>query len=82
MKIQGHLPLPVFRLGVAEHEDSQGFERETPDHTKGVEGGQQVDVAATEDYGEQLQTDNQVDNAIAGAVAFLRLLESSLGSRQ
>ncbi len=75
VQIARHLPLAIARLGEAQHQHRQRLHGEAPDHAEGIERGQLVDVAAAEDDGEQLHADDQIDDAIAGAVAVVRLLE-------
>ena len=75
VQVAGNFPGAVSRLGEAQHEHGDGLHGEAPDHAESVERRQQVNVAAAEDDGEQLQAHDQVDDAVAGAVAVVRLLE-------
>src|SRR5262249_4429427 len=70
-----HLPLAVSRAGVAQHDHRKRHEREAPHHAEGIQRAQEVDVTAAGHDGEDLQPDNQVDDAVAGAEALLRPLE-------
>ena len=58
---------------VAQHQHTQGFEEEAPDHAKGVGFTQQVDVALAQHNGGDLKRRNQVDDAVRGAKAGVRL---------
>ena len=75
VQVAGNFPCAVARLGKAQDEHGDGLHGEAPDHAERVERGQQVDVAAAENDGEQLQAHDQVDDAVAGAEAVVRLLE-------
>ena len=75
VQVARNLPCAVAGLGEAQHEHGDGLHGEAPDHAERVERGQHVDVAAAEDDGKQLQADDQVDDAVAGAEAVVRLLE-------
>src|ERR1700722_357779 len=75
VQVSRHLPCAVSRFREAQHEHRDGLHGEAPDHPEGVERGQLVDVAAAENDSEQLQTHDQIDDPVAGAVSVVRLLE-------
>src|SRR5450631_1373737 len=70
-----NFPCAVARLGEAQHQHRQRLHGEAPDHSEGIQRGQLVDVAPAQHDGEQLHAYNQVDDAVAGAVAVVRLLK-------
>src|SRR5205823_7986744 len=53
----------------------QGFEDERPDHAEGVRFAEGVNVAHAGDDSQQLQDANDIDQAVCGAEAFLRMEE-------
>src|SRR5262249_24144298 len=65
------------RAGVLEtaHDHGQAFENEAPDHADGVGVAQKDDVAGAGDDGEELEKQDQVEQAVGGAVARMRLAE-------
>src|SRR5580700_109534 len=75
VEVAGDFPGAVTGLGEAQHEHREGLHGEAPDHAKGVERGQHVDVAAAQDDGEDLEAYDQVDDAVAGTEAVVRLLK-------
>src|ERR1017187_5574600 len=75
MQVPRNFPLAVARLGEAQHQHRQRLHGETPDHSEGIQRGQLVDVAPAQHDGEQLHADDQVDDAVAGAVAVVRFLK-------
>ena len=75
MQIARNFPLAIPRLGETQHQHGQGLHGETPDHSEGVERGQLVDIAAAQNNSQQLHADDQIDDAVARAVAVMRFLE-------
>src|ERR1022692_1677264 len=75
VKVAWYLPLAIFRLGIAQHRNCERLEREAPDHAEGVQRSQQIYVAAAGNDGEDLQADDKIDDAVAGAELLLRLAE-------
>ena len=67
VEIQRHLPFAPVRLLVAQHQHRERLHGEAPHHAEGVSFAQHVDIAAADDDGDQLQTDDQVDEARGGA---------------
>src|SRR5258706_4425359 len=75
IKVKGHLEFALARFGVPENQYSQPIHRKTPDHAERVQVGQKGDVATADDDGDHLQGNDNVDDAIAGAVFPVRLAE-------
>src|SRR5580692_3086951 len=75
MEIAGHLPLPIFWLGITQYQNCQRLQSKAPDHAEGVQSCQHINVASAKNNGQELQPDNQINDAIAGAESSLRLLE-------
>src|ERR1022692_4498694 len=73
-EIAGHLVFLVVPL-VAQHEHAERFHEEAPHHAEGIRFAEQVDISAAQEDGKQLQADDHVDHARAGAEAFVRLVE-------
>src|ERR1700687_380301 len=71
--IEGNLELALAGPGVTEHQNRQTVHGETPNHAEGVEVREEGDIATADYYGENLQNDDDIDNAIAGAEAGMRL---------
>src|SRR6202453_3600456 len=74
-QIKRHLEFALAGIGVAQHENGEAVHREAPDHAEGVQVGQEGDVAAADDDRRDLQDDDDVDDAIAGAELRMRLTE-------
>src|SRR5271169_6164958 len=68
MKIGRHFPVALTLIAIAQNEHRNGFEDEAPDHAEGVRFTEGVDVAPTDDDGEELQPYDEVDDAIGGAI--------------
>src|SRR5271166_1182535 len=75
VKVGRHLPVAHSLVAVAQHQHGDGFEDETPDHAEGIRFTQGVDVAPADDDGEELQSNDEIDDAIGGAVALVRTTE-------
>src|SRR5260370_12281832 len=69
VKIQRTRELALTWLGVAQHEYGQAIHRETPDHAEGVQVRKERNVASADQDGKDLQADDDIDDAIAGAKA-------------
>ena len=67
-EIDGHLPAALAFVLEAEHQHGQAFEGEAPDHAERVSLAEGVDIAAAGQNGENLKADDQIDDAITGAV--------------
>src|SRR5208283_3527569 len=72
MKIGRHLPIALTLVAIAQHEHRDGFEDEAPDDSECVGFTEGVDVAPAHDDGEELQSYDDVDDAIGSAVTFVR----------
>ncbi|SRR5260221_2118097 len=66
-EVQRNLKIAVAGLGVTEDENGEAIHGEGPDDAESVEVREKGDVAAADNNGEDLQKDDDVDNAIAGA---------------
>ena len=66
-QIERHLEFALAGAGVAKHQHGEAVHRETPDHPEGVQVGEESDIAAADDDGGDLQNNDDVDDAIAGA---------------
>src|SRR5579864_1258168 len=62
-----HAPSAFAFVLEAKHQHGQAVKREAPNDAKSVSLTQHVNIAAAEDNREQLQADDQIDNAVAGA---------------
>ncbi len=74
-EVQGHAVFAVARVGVAQHEHRQPLHGETPDHAKRVEIGQEGDLATADDDGQDLESCDDIDDAVGGAELAVRLPE-------
>src|SRR5262249_30431291 len=70
---QGHLEFALAGIGVAQEKNGQAVQRKTPDHAESVEVREEGHVTMANDNSEYLQGDNDVDDAVAGAEARVRL---------
>ena len=59
----------------AQHQHAERFQEEAPDHAERVRFAEQIDIAAAHDDGGDLQDRDQVDDAVRGAEALVRLAE-------
>src|SRR5664279_2473016 len=75
VKVARNLPLAILRLGKTQHEHGQRLESEAPDDTEGVQGRQQINVATAGDDGKHLKKSDEIDDAVAGSKARVRLTE-------
>ena len=75
MKIKRHLEFALARLRVTEHEHGQAVHREAPDDAEGVKVRKKSNVATADEDGQNLQRNDDVDDAIAGAESRMRLPE-------
>ncbi len=57
----------------SQSQNAERLQRETPNHAEGVSFTQQHHVAAAQDDGENLHDRDGVDDAVGGAVLFVRL---------
>jgi hypothetical protein len=73
VEIGRHFPGALTLIAVAQNQHGDGFEDEAPDHAEGIGFTEGVDVAPTDDDGEELEPDDEVDDAIGGPVFFLPL---------
>ena len=69
MKIGRHFPVALAFIAVAQNQHGDGFEDEAPDHAESIGFTEGVDVAPADDDGEELQSDDEVDDAVGGAIA-------------
>ena len=60
---------------IPQHQDAQGLEEETPHHAESIGFAQQVDIAAAQQYGGDLEDRNQVDHPVGRAEAALGFAE-------
>ena len=74
-EIEGNLEVARAGPGVAQDQNGQTVHGEAPDHSKGIEIGQEGHVAVADEDGDDLQRDDDVDDAVAGAEARVRLAE-------
>jgi hypothetical protein len=74
-EIERNLKIAGAGLGVAEDEDGEAIHGKRPDDTEGVEVGEEGDVAAADEDSDDLQDDDDIDDAIAGAEFRVRLAE-------
>src|SRR6185437_15156237 len=72
-QIERHLKFALAGIGVTQDENGEAVHREAPDHAEGVEVGEEGDVAAADNDRRDLQDDDDVDDAIAGAEFGVRL---------
>src|SRR5215472_12344506 len=56
----------------SQHQHGDGIEGETPDHAEGVRLTQGIYIAPAGDDGHHLQADDQVNQAVTGAVLAVR----------
>src|SRR3954470_610212 len=70
-KVDGHLPCALPLVFETQHQHGKAVEGEAPDHTEGVRFAEGDDVAAAEDDGDQLQANDHINDAEAGAVFLL-----------
>ena len=74
-EIQRNLEFALARPRVAKHQHGEAVHRKTPDHSEGIQVRQEGDVTAADDDGYDLQENDDVNDAVAGAVARVRLPE-------
>ena len=75
VKIRRHFPGAFTLIAVAQNQHGDGFENEAPDHAERVRLTEGIDVTQTDDDGEELESDDEVDDAIGGTLLFLRTTE-------
>src|SRR5450432_76274 len=73
IKIERNLKFTLAGARVTKNENSKPVHRKAPDDSKGVEVGEESDVTATYDDGKNLHENDDVDDAVARPVAFMRL---------
>ena len=74
-QVERHLELALAGIRVAQHENGEAVHREAPDHAECIQVGEERDIAAADDDRGDLQDDDDVDDAIAGAEFRVRLAE-------
>src|SRR5260221_549442 len=74
-EIERDLEFALARLGITKNENGEAVHRETPDDTKRIEVCKERDITAAQENGDDLQRDNDVDDAIAGAETRMWLAE-------
>src|ERR1700732_420335 len=74
-EIERHLKIALAGSRVAKNEHGEAIHRETPNHSEGIEVCEEGHVAATDDDGYDLQKNDDVDDAVAGAETRVRLAE-------
>src|SRR5262249_10617044 len=67
------LPSALALIPPSQNQHGKTVKGETPYHTEGVRFAKDNYIASAEQDGEQLQTNDQIDDAIAGAILLLRL---------
>src|SRR6266852_290215 len=75
IKIEGNLELALARSRVTQNQHRQAIHREAPDHSEGIQVREESYIAAADKYGENLQAYDDVNDAIARAIARVRLPE-------
>src|SRR5581483_11177399 len=68
-EVKRNLKFAGGRVGVAENENGEAVHGEAPDDAEGIEVGEEGDIAVTDDDGGDLESDDDVDDAIARAEA-------------
>ena len=68
-EVQRHLEFTLAGIGVAQDQNSQAVHRKTPDDAESIEVCEEGHIAVADDDGEDLQHDDDVDDAVAGAEA-------------
>ena len=74
-EIERDLEFALARLGITKNENGEAVHRETPDDAKRVEVCKERDIASAQENGDDLQRDDDVDDAIAGAETRMWLTE-------
>src|SRR5216683_1482243 len=72
-KVQRNLELALPRTRVAQYKNGEAVHREAPDDAEGVKIREESHIAAANENSENLQTDDDIDDAMAGAEARVRL---------
>src|ERR1700757_1764411 len=72
-KVERNLEFALARIGVAQDKYGQAVHGKTPDDAEGVQVGEEGHIAATDKNGDDLQNHDDVDNAVAGTKARMRL---------
>ena len=72
-QVQGHAKFALPGLLVAKHQHGQALHGEAPHHAEGVGLAQHEDIAAAQDDGEELQAHDQIQDAIRGSEAAVRM---------
>src|SRR5437762_3147779 len=75
MEIWRNFPAAFSFVLMTQYEHGQAVESEAPDDAKGISFTQDVDIAPAGKNREQLKKDDQVDNAVRGSEARMRLSE-------
>src|SRR5690348_7393328 len=73
--VQWYTEFARSRPGEAEDQYAQTLHGETPDHSESIRFTEEDDVAAAEEYGQELQGDHQVDDPVGSPEARMRLPE-------
>src|SRR5712675_2763096 len=75
IKIERDLELALAGTRITQNQYRQAIHREAPDHSEGIQVREESNIAAADKYGEDLQAHDDVDDAIASAIAGVRLPE-------
>src|SRR5882672_3709643 len=74
-EVERDLKIAMAGLGVTEDENGEAIHGERPDDTESIKVCEEGDVAAADNDGDDLQNDDDVDDAVAGAEFRMRLAE-------
>src|SRR6202790_1294633 len=75
LKVQRNLELALSGTRVAQYEYSKAVHGEAPNDPEGIEVREKSHIAAADENRENLQADDDIDNAVAGAKTGMRLAE-------
>src|SRR5258708_2381848 len=75
IKIERDLELALAGSRITQNQHRQAIHREAPDHSEGIQVREESHIPAADKYGENLQAYDDVDDAIASAIARVRLPE-------
>src|SRR5262249_53581494 len=71
--IRRHLPTALAFVFEAQDEHGETIEGETTDHAEGISLAEDDHISAAQQNGDDLQTNDEVHDPIAGSVSLLRL---------
>src|SRR5262249_47886260 len=74
-EVKGDLKIAFAGAGVTKDENGEAVHGERPDDAESVKVCEKIDVAAADEDGRKLKQNNNVDDAIAGAEAWVGLAE-------